>query len=519
MKQLLIVITGFLSFHYSILCAQPGAPDSDFDADGKVSVDLSGNHDYANDVKIQEDGKIVVIGQSNISTDADFSVVRYLPNGSLDESFSFDGKVITDIQGGIDYASSFAFQSDGKIVVVGSSSNGVDFDVSIVRYNSDGSLDNTFNETGILISPISTDTDYASTVNVQSDGKIVVAGSSGTDCFIARYFSNGSIDSTFGTDGNTIIDFGEFEGFSSSVIQPDGKIVAAGSTVNISEESDIILVRFNADGTPDDTFGEEGKVVSEFYDSEEIYSIALQSDGKIIVTGTVLSFIGISEDVILIRYNSNGSLDDSFASSGIEVRDINNQDEFATSVALQSDGKILVAGTIIQSNPDYDFLLLRYNSDGTPDDSFGENGIVTTDFSEDREYGHSVAIQPDGRIVMAGKTRGGPALYNDFAIARYLSGLNVGVLNFMTRNNLLLVYPNPVIQSAMLEFTLDQEEVLSIELYDLQGMLIKTFNSGLKYSSGTHQVPIAFDQSITTGNYILTISNRKTHQNIQIMVK
>ncbi len=186
---------------------------------------------------IQIDGKIVVAGQSGNGSNHDFAVVRYNGDGSLDSSFNGTGKVITPIGNGDDNGNSVAIQSDGKIVVAGSSYNGSNHDFAIARYNSDGTLDTSFNGTGKLTTPVGSSDDYGYSVAVQSDGKIVVAGESfvtgsNLDFSVVRYNPNGSLDLSFNGTGKVITDVGGSGDFETSMaIQSDGKIVVVGYSV------------------------------------------------------------------------------------------------------------------------------------------------------------------------------------------------------------------------------------------------------------------------------------------------
>ena len=334
--------------------------------------------------------------------------------GDLDLSFSGDGKVTTDV-GGTGGAGAVAIQSDGKIVVAGVS----DGDVTLFRYNSNGALDSIFSGDGKVVTNVG-DTSSASEIAIQSDGKIVVAGSSqlgDSRILLIRYNSNGSLDTTFSGDGIATIDVSEGEDRASAVaIQSDGKIVAAGLTEAPNGTFNIILLRFNSNGTLDTTFSGDGIVVTDLTPSDDIASgVAIQSNNRIVVVGRTGGLLAANGDIVLARYNSNGALDTSFGAGGVSIRDLGGN-ESATALAIQSDGKIVTAGPTGNG----DFLLLRSNSDGTLDNTFGGgDGVVTTDFSSGTGGARAVAIQADGKIVAAGLASGSSS--TDFAIARYNS--------------------------------------------------------------------------------------------------
>ena len=246
------------------VAAAAGDLDTSFDSDGKVTTEVGSTDDFARSVAIQSDGKIVAAGFSSNGSDWDFALVRYNTDGSLDTSFDSDGKVTTAIGSGDDHAVSVAIQSDGKIVAAGYS-NGSNWDFALVRYNTDGSLDTNFDSDGKVTTAIGGGADYAVSVAIQSDGKIVAAGysnGSNFDFALVRYNTDGSLDTSFDSDGKVTTDFGSGSDYGSSVtIQSDGKIVAAGGSSNGSNR-DFALVRYNTDGSLDTSFDSDGKVTT-----------------------------------------------------------------------------------------------------------------------------------------------------------------------------------------------------------------------------------------------------------------
>jgi uncharacterized delta-60 repeat protein len=225
-----------------------GSLDTTFDTDGRVTTAIGSGADQANSVVVQSDGKIVAAGLSSNGSNNDFAVVRYTSTGSLDTTFDTDGKQTTAVGSGADEANSVVVQSDGKIVAAGLSSNGSNNDFAVVKYNTDGSLDTSFSGDGILTTAIGSGADEANSVVVQSDGKIVAAGNSSNgsnnDFAVVKYNTDGSLDTTFDTDGKqtTAVGSGADEA-NSVVVQSDGKIVAAGLSSNGSN-NDFAVVRY-----------------------------------------------------------------------------------------------------------------------------------------------------------------------------------------------------------------------------------------------------------------------------------
>jgi uncharacterized delta-60 repeat protein len=358
----------------------------------------------------------------------------YAGAADLDLTFDNDGKVTTDFVGGSDLGRGVVIQGDGKIIVAGrmlSISNGNDF--AVARYNVDGSLDLTFGSGGRVNTDFNFDDDEAFAVALQADGKIVVAGSSfnggsSTDFALVRYSSDGNLDVTFGTNGKVTTDFaGDSDEARALVVQSDGKIVAVGSMFSSTDRSDFALARYNSNGSLDSSFGFGGKVNTDLIsgDDDEAYGVALQTDGKILAVGKK---IGSDTDIGLTRYNQDGSLDDTFNNDGIKITDITGQDDEGFGVALQSDGKIVVVGGT-DSGGTYDFVTIRYNDDASLDATFSFDGIVITDFASDFDEAVGVAIQPDGKIIVGGVSSVGNA--GNFAIARYDSDGNLdGTFDF-----------------------------------------------------------------------------------------
>jgi uncharacterized delta-60 repeat protein len=422
----------------SILAA--GDLDLTFGISGKVTTDFNLSADEAHSVFVQTDGKIIVAGSVNdVSTGTvDFGLSRYNSDGSLDTSFGTSGKVTTDFNAPFDESYSVIQQSDGKIVVVGSSYNDLtnDVDFGLSRYNSDGSLDTSFGTGGKVTTDFNTPFDYARSVMQQSDGKIVAAGFSYNDVAsiisvaLSRYNSDGSLDTTFGTGGKVTTDFNSSAGGFSVTQQSNGKIVVAGSSYDpLTNSYDFALSRYNSDGSLDTSFGTNGKVTTDFNTSDDNgFSVIQQSDGRIVAAGYSYNPFTDSIDFALSRYSNDGSLDTTFGTNGKVTTDFNNTEDNCYGVKQQSDGKLVIAG----SSKDFftgnrDFLVIRYNNDGSLDTTFGVGGKVTTDFNGFNDFGYSLAIQPDGNIIVVGSSD------NDFAIARYYGG-NVSPTNISLSN-------------------------------------------------------------------------------------
>jgi len=285
-----------------------------------------------------------------------------------------------------------------------------------------GDLDTTFDGDGQVTTDFAAAAAEVRGLAIQGDGKIVAAGRvdvSGTrDFALARYNADGSLDPTFDGDGKVTTDFDAGLDFGYAVaIQGDGKIVAAGDAF-VSSTFDFALARYTTDGSLDPTFDGDGKVTTDFagaYDSAR--GVAIQGDGKIVAAGD--AFITGSEHFALAGYNANGSPDPSFDGDGKVTSDFPGSNEAANALAIQGDGKIVAAGSAYVSDA-ADFALARYNTDGSPDITFGGGDArVTTDFGSELDEAYAVAVQGDGKIVTAGCAACGDFYNSEFALARH----------------------------------------------------------------------------------------------------
>ena len=398
-----------------------GNLDSTFGTGGTVRTDFAGNIDQANAVAIQSNGQIIAAGSSfsNSKTVEDFIVARYNANGTLDKRFGKNGKITTDFFRNVDSISAIAIQPDGAIVVAGfaqlGGTGGTPRVFALARYRNDGSPDTSFGNGGALTTSFGGNQAAASALMLQPDGKIVVAGTvdfnpdlpgSGLDFAVARYNSNGTLDGSFGKGGKVVYDFfGSFDQANAAVLQPDGKIIVVGSASYDSFNRDIgfALARFNTDGGIDFGFGTGGKQITDFFGAgAKANSIALQPDGKFVVAGTASDSATrpVATDVALARYNADGSLDSGFGIGGeTAIPFPDSASEQGNAVGLLPDGKIVVAGTAFKTfNTPPDFALVRYNSDGSL------VGVKTNDIAGDTDEGLGLAIQSDGKVVVAGRS-------------------------------------------------------------------------------------------------------------------
>lgn len=419
--------------------AAPGDLDPTFGTGGKVTARVWGGSS-GEALAIQADGKLVVGGSTYYGAGIRPALVRFFSDGSIDTSFGDNGIVTTSAEAG--GVLKIVQQADGKLVAVGNRVCGIRNCFVVSRYNLNGSLDGSFGVGGEIIRnySITLGNSMARAVLVQPDGKIVAAGYadvgiSGSEFVIARFFSDGNIDSSFGLIGVSRITFPGAGVANAIVLQPDGKLVVGGYA---RSDNGFGLARLGSSGNLDVSFGFFGKTTISFSGiSAEVKDLVLQPDGKIIAAGGGISS---SSGFALARYNPNGTLDTGFGSAG-QVLTTTFGPASAYSVILQSDGKLVAAGDINDQ-----FGLVRYLSNGTPDTTFGTNGGVQTDFGSSHSSVNALAQQFDGKLVAAGENEAGL----DFALARYANQVAASATALASSPN-----PAPVGQTITFTATVD----------------------------------------------------------------
>jgi len=347
--------------------------------------------------------------------------------GDLDPRFGNGGVAFTDFSQTTDLPYSVAVQADGKIVLCGQSGVSPNLHSALARYNRNGRLDSTFGTGGKVAVTFNSVSDYLFAVALQSDGKIVAAGSASETAFlVARFNADGSLDQGFGTNGSVETAFGDQSAEARGiVVQADGKIIVVGvsGAGSYSELNDFALARYNSNGSLDQSFGSGGKVKTHFPGVDNTgstaTSVALQPDGKLVVGGYRKQSDRTPHEFALARYNSNGTLDSAFGQAGKVMTRLGLGDAYSFGIALQSNGRIVLAG-YSSTTLDHDFTIVGYTTNGTLDSTFGNGGIVTTDFSGGTDdIAYAMTRQGDGKLVLAGRTGEYPE--NDFALARYSS--------------------------------------------------------------------------------------------------
>ena len=415
--------------------ASSGSLDTTFGSNGAISTSVGFGNDVAQAVVIQADGKIVVAGYAYNGTDNDFALVRYNPNGTLDETFdgtqNGNGIVTAAIGTSNDEAFGIALQTDGKIILAGQVYNGNNTDIAVARFNVNGTLDTSFDQDGRVAIAVGTGNDIARSVAVQPDGKLVIAGNfsngANNDICVIRLDSLGALDPSFvGNSGNGIgivttpVGAGNDAGYSVA-IKTNGKVVVAGFYFS-GVSNDTAVLQYNPNGQLDTSFSEDGIATATFStDTDEALAMTLQPDGKIVIAGCIRN--GSPNDFLIARFGLDGRLDPQFGTSGSTIVTFSSGVDIAMGVAVQPDGRIVAAG-FGNNGTGNNFAVTRMNANGSPDTSFGSNGKLLTGIGTSGDLANAVVIQSDGKIVVAGRTVANS--FADFGVVRYGYGTNSG---------------------------------------------------------------------------------------------
>lgn len=418
--------------------SQSGILDSAFGSQGIIISDID-EGDVMSAMVIQPDQKILVAGNvgevQGIGALNDIVVVRYLADGTYDQYFGIGG--IMHVNPGYEFhffsCEAMVIQPDGKIVIVGNVSyiNEITFeyieDIFLARLDTKGFVDSTFGSGGIVITDFGGDSENACCVLLQEDDKIVIGGTSqespiGSGFVISRFESDGEVDVNFGTEGlvKTFIQTNSIPYY--GAIQPDGKIIFAGITSNSYLSGDFAIVRYLENGTLDNLFGSGGIVQTDLL-GKNLNNIplgmVLEPDGKITLGGYA-DFRPAKSHIGIARYNPDGNLDESFGSNGVLEFSLGTKSHVGA-IARQPDGKYLFVGSSNVIDSTETWLLARLNHQGDLDSTFGNQGFILTNLEGEVEYATEMLIQNDTRIVVGGFNNGGPDGVRDFVIARYIA--------------------------------------------------------------------------------------------------
>ncbi|KAA5536947.1 T9SS type A sorting domain-containing protein [Taibaiella lutea] len=477
--------------------------DPGFGTGGRVRTIVAGK---VQAIARQNDGKIITAGTSYLDISNHFQLMRFNADGKVDSTFGLNGVVQTPISF-MSAAEAIAIQPDGKILVGGTYQTG-DFaniyHFVITRYKADGTPDSTFGTNG-LVMPESGFTDELTDMVLQSDGKIIMGGAISnlpntnvTSFLLARFNSNGTPDAGFGTGGSTVTSINTTSEIRDISLLTDGSIIAAGqSGLYDSPNPDyrnFAIAKYNAQGNLDASFGTNGFVETDVVTgaADFLQSMTVQPDGKIIAAGS------FAANHYLVRYQSNGSIDNTFGTNGKSVR---TSLPGTLELTLRNDNKILTTVSINGNGPSTDFMMNSYLPNGSTDATFGTNGTLLTDFPSAIPEGSNdlsgcMLITPDGKMVVAGTSEG------SIALVRY-NAMGETAIKDPSFNKLdLSVYPNPF--EGVLNLRLNNisgSVPVTVVLNNILGQQLFSTKTILKESGTVIKLP-----NLIPGNYILSVT-------------
>jgi uncharacterized delta-60 repeat protein len=496
MKLILALLSSF-TFYFAL--AQYGEIDPSFGNNGFVEIAIGPYLDSKiRDTKLDSEQNIFSVGSAHNGTFSELFVLKLLPNGSPDNSFSGDGKATIPSFNTNTFGTCLSIDSQNRIVVAGHHYAVPYQQVFLARFLSNGTIDNTFGENGTLSIPIGNNNAYCNDVTIDNNDRIVIAGyvnfdNLGEDFFVMRFDNTGNFDTSFGNNGIV----GNVNDISSGyhpnlAIQEDNKIIVAG-TGGIAGTPHYCVLRFNTDGSLDSDFNNDG-IVTTFIAGEynSPYGVALRSDGSIITGG--LSGYWQSVDISFSQYSDNGDLDTSFGNNGTLTQNVNGGTDQVTDLILQPDEKMLASVATVGPDGTYDYFVIRYNVDGTLDNTFGLSGLVQVEFPNIDARAESLVLQNDGKIVVAGYSQTINTNYTAFV--RLSSGLPVDI-DERTSKPSTQIYPNPT--THYLTIRDNHGPIGSVRFFDIYGKEIHPRCA----QSDKSQWDLS---SLSSGNYFLQIT-------------
>jgi uncharacterized delta-60 repeat protein len=408
----------------SSVSAADGNLDSSFGTAGKVisnMADTIQGADRANDIAINPDGSFLVVGYKTVSYD--FVIAKYLSSGVLDSSFGTNGRVVTSFGTGADVATSVEILSNGSFVVAGTSSIGGQDDFAVAKYTASGVLDTAFGTAGKVTTDMSGNLrgDSVSTMAISKTGEVYVAGysrGSTIDLAVVKYTSAGVLDTSFSSDGIVAIDFFSSQDDARTIqVLTNGSIVVGGYAINGNGDSVSALVKLTSSGELDQAFGAGGKITGDYvnYD-EEVSSVSISAAGEIFAAVTGVDFT-------VVKYSSSGVLQTTFGTSGIAATDFSSGTDYSSCVQVLVDGSVLVSGFATISGS-ADFAVAKFSSAGILDNTFGISGRSTVSFTSGDDISAALAVGVNGQIMLAG-TADSNGAQSDFAIAKFQGGVPV----------------------------------------------------------------------------------------------
>lgn len=492
-----------------LVFAQSGTLDPTFGTDGILTTAISPKYNNVATTLVQNNGKILVAGDAGTPSTYQMTIVRYNEDGSLDTSFGNGGTLGFNVGPLKSFIMDLAQQPDGKILIGGRTWDDVSGNFALVRLNEDGSFDDTFGTNGISYIT-TTENDVAEAMSLLDDGKIVMAGYRNNNFVVAKFNADGSVDTTFGVDGWTSLTYDDASSYARAIaVKNDGKIVISGFGLTGGNRFQIAVARFNVDGSADSSFGTNGKLafnVGDWNDFSE--AVALQADGKILIGGHKwIANAQQRHDLFVARLNTDGSLDSTYGTDGVATARLVDGANYASDMVLQADGKpILIGSTTF--NGEYKMAMVRFDTDGNLDSTFGAagNGMVSIDNVGLEDYGRAVALQADEKIILAGDFYTFSGMESEFVVARFLNDGTAATEDFQNAD--FRLYPNPAREQLTIEMT-DASATYQLEIIDMLGK--KVYNTQIQ---NTGQVDVS---NLSSGTYLMKLNSNAQSSTVRFV--
>lgn len=515
-KITLLLLLGQFLAGISVV-AQEGSLDTGFGEGGIVKTSFLPDSGVFTSLGIQTDNKIIASGVYRDQGAFSYNrgvIMRYNHDGSPDTNFGNDGIILNELVVNDIYYSSIytdlVVLPDDTFIVCGYAVQ----HAVLKKFHADGTPFLNFGTNGTVQAPNNV---LFKSLCIQPDGKIVVGGSFGItnlgDNFcVMRFNSDGTVDDEFGENGLSWVSISNLDDAIQAIaIDNSGRIVAAGYSDDSGNSlfSEVTLTRFTADGLFDATFGTNGVVTTSYTDSstDNVYAMIMLPDDRFITGGR------INGDMALTKYNKDGDLELSFSDDGFSIIEPGTGESGVFDLVLQPDNKIVAAGyyfTGIGQQGPMNSALIRLTPNGAPDNNFGELGVVITNTDEDSDQFSAVVLPADGGILCAGSS------YTSFCMAKYKSTIELGVLDFSLANS-VIVSPNPITPYTTLNYTLTSEEKVTLELFDLEGKKIQTFLNGSRQTAADYRMELDLTANLASGAYILVLSTPKGKATVKVV--
>ncbi|CAI2765889.1 T9SS type A sorting domain-containing protein [Flavobacterium collinsii] len=495
----------FLIFNYTLSYAQnDGTLDTSFGKNGITITDLTSNGiDYAFDGIQLADHKILVGGYTSANSNSSL-VLKYLPDGNLDLSFGTKGYSMIKFGNEKSDVRKIGIQSDGKIILSGRSGERFAY-AAIARLNTDGTLDTTFGTNGITKNILGSESDLQS-IHILPNDKMIAVGyvlNDNSDILILKLNADGTYDNSFGNNGVQVINFDSLSQRAFCSVMNGDKILIGGSVSNPTEAS--LLVQLNANGSIDTSFGTNGYRYVQFdsnarEDYDRFLSVKIDKD-KIYAVGakaiTPLKYV-----INLAKFDINGTLDTTFSDDGKLLIDTKSDKDFINDLNILQDNSILLAGVTAVSNSS-NSLLIKLNPDGTYKTNFGNKGIVLSNMNASNSTIQKVIVN-EANLITVGVSSSRSA---NIGLAKYKNSNTLGIPENQLKSKSFNVFPNPVKDKLSITSLLDQKPD-SITLINSKGQII------LENKTNTEQINL---ENLAEGIYILKIQSNGLTENVKII--